>query len=241
VVDRVNINIYCDESCHLKNDGNDIMVLGALSCPKDKKYEVYQDIRKIKQKHNINSKLEVKWVKISNPKIELFEDLIEYFFNNEFLSFRAVVVKNKKLLDHEKYNNGDYDLWYYKMYYLLLDKCCYPDNEYRIFIDIKDTNGGPRLKTLRKVLCNNKYDFMGDIIQDIEQVNSDRADLLQITDIFTGALSYYHRGLYDDPEKSNLKKRIIKKVISYIGEDIKVGTCKTEKKFNIFIWEPRGI
>lgn len=26
-------NIYCDESCHLENDGQPVMVLGALSCP----------------------------------------------------------------------------------------------------------------------------------------------------------------------------------------------------------------
>ena len=28
-------NIYCDESCHLRNDGQKAMVLGALWCPLD--------------------------------------------------------------------------------------------------------------------------------------------------------------------------------------------------------------
>lgn len=27
-------NIYCDESCHLENDGQKSMVLGAVSCPR---------------------------------------------------------------------------------------------------------------------------------------------------------------------------------------------------------------
>ena len=27
------IHIYCDESCHLENDGMKAMVLGALWCP----------------------------------------------------------------------------------------------------------------------------------------------------------------------------------------------------------------
>ena len=29
-------NIYCDESCHLENDGQKAMVLGAVWCPLDK-------------------------------------------------------------------------------------------------------------------------------------------------------------------------------------------------------------
>lgn len=27
-------NVYCDESCHLPNDGNSVMVLGGVWCPK---------------------------------------------------------------------------------------------------------------------------------------------------------------------------------------------------------------
>jgi hypothetical protein len=30
------INIYCDESCHLENDGINVMGLGGLWCNKDK-------------------------------------------------------------------------------------------------------------------------------------------------------------------------------------------------------------
>lgn len=29
-------NLYCDESCHLENDGQKAMVLGAVWCPDDK-------------------------------------------------------------------------------------------------------------------------------------------------------------------------------------------------------------
>ena len=29
-------NVYCDESCHLQNDGNDIMVIGGVFCSKTK-------------------------------------------------------------------------------------------------------------------------------------------------------------------------------------------------------------
>jgi len=233
-------NIYCDESCHLENDDSNVMVLGALSCPDDKKKQIYNDIRAIKAKHDIHSKVEVKWTKVSHSKIDMFEELIEYFFSNNDLHFRALIAKNKNRLDHAKYNNNDYNLWYYKMYYLLLDKICYPNDKYRIFIDIKDTNGAPRVKKLHEVLCNNKYDFMHDIILDIQQINSNRADLLQLADLLIGALSFYHRRLYYEDNRSICKKQIVSKLINHIGQQaIDYGTNVTERKFNIFIWEPR--
>ncbi|SHJ87863.1 Protein of unknown function [Caminicella sporogenes DSM 14501] len=233
-------NIYCDESCHLPNDKSDVMVLGAISCPEEKKKKIYQDIRNIKLKHGIHSKVEIKWTKVSMSKIEMYKDFIDYFFKNDDLCYRALIAKNKGQLNHEKYNDNDYDLWYYKMYYLLLDKFCYPYNKYRIFIDIKDTRGGPRIEKLHEVLCNNKYDFKRDIILSIEQINSERADLLQLTDLIIGALSFYHRGLYYDPNKSMAKKQIVEKIKEYIGQAIDNGTSVFEKKFNIFVWSPKG-
>lgn len=233
------INIYCDESCHLPNDVSDVMVLGALSCPNYIKSEVNQDIRRIKCQYDLDSRIEIKWTKVSGAKIGMFEDLIDYFFSNPNLTFRGIIAKNKSKLDHKKYNDDDWDLWYYKMYYLLLDKLCYPQNQYRIFIDIKDTNGGPRLRKLRQVLCNNIYDFKGETILDIQQINSSRTDLLQLTDILTGALSFYHRGFFTSPEHSFLKKKIVSKLISHIDSDIETGTPLSERKCNLFVWLPK--
>ena len=41
-------NIYCDESCHLPNDGQPLMVLGAVWCPVDKSREISVRLREIK-------------------------------------------------------------------------------------------------------------------------------------------------------------------------------------------------
>ena len=46
-------NLYCDESCHLPNDNSDIMVLGTIICLKIDKQQIFQDIRAIKEKHNM--------------------------------------------------------------------------------------------------------------------------------------------------------------------------------------------
>ncbi|EEW5233460.1 DUF3800 domain-containing protein, partial [Escherichia coli] len=33
MLNRRTFNVFCDESCHLLNDHNKVMVLGALWCP----------------------------------------------------------------------------------------------------------------------------------------------------------------------------------------------------------------
>ena len=50
--------------------------------------------------------------------------------------------------------------------------------EYRIFIDIKDTCGGTKVKKLQEVLCNNKYDFKHEVIRDIQQIKSNESEIL---------------------------------------------------------------
>lgn len=230
------INIYCDESCHLEKDKSDVMILGAMSCERDSKSKINDDIRNIKLKHGLSSWFEIKWTKVSNAKIDFYKELIDYFFYNS-LSFRGIVARGKKELDHYKYNKGSFDLWYYKMYFLLLDLIIKPTDEYKVFIDIKDTNGGPKVKKLQEVLCNNIYDFKHEVIKDIKQINSNESEILQLADLLIGALGYYHRGLN---HKENGKSKLIQYIINTHGIDISANTLKSERKFNILIWEPRG-
>lgn len=44
----ITFNIYCDESCHLQNDHQQVMVLGAIWCPLEKTREIAVRLREIK-------------------------------------------------------------------------------------------------------------------------------------------------------------------------------------------------
>lgn len=78
------------------------MVLGAISCNKLYRKRIFKDIENIKIKHGIGRKSEIKWSRISMSKIDFYKEIIDYFFENENLSFRGLVVRNKDLLNHEK-------------------------------------------------------------------------------------------------------------------------------------------
>lgn len=227
--------IYCDESCHLPNDEFDIMVLGGIICSEENKNRIHKDIRDIKEIHEISSFTEVKWTKVSQNKIDLYKDLIEYFFDNDDLEFRAVVTLEKKSLNHNRFNEGSFDKWYYKMYFYLLSWFISPDNKYRIFLDKKDTLGGPRVKKLHDVLCYNEYDFKRDVIIDVQQVDSKNNDIMQLADILIGAVSYYHRQLH---QNSNAKTELVKLIQVRTNNSID-GTRPYQRKFNIFKWNPR--
>ncbi len=229
------INIYCDESCHLEYDLSDIMILGGIACNEDEKKQIFEDIRNIKIKHGLSSWFEIKWTKVSQSKVSFYKELIDYFFEKK-LKFRSVIAKNKKSLNHNIYNEGDYNEWYYKMYYLLLDCMISPDEKYRIFIDIKDTKGGPKVKKLHKVLCNNIYDFKSEVIKDIKQINSKESEILQLTDLLIGAIGYKNRNLNSSKTKLDIINYIEKKY----DRKLNMSTYRCEQKFNIFVWEPKG-
>ena len=44
------LNLYCDESCHLENDGESVMLIGGISCPDYVRNIVYKEIKRNKKK-----------------------------------------------------------------------------------------------------------------------------------------------------------------------------------------------
>ncbi|MBQ9120108.1 MAG: DUF3800 domain-containing protein [Lachnospiraceae bacterium] len=230
-------NVYCDESCHLEKDLSPVMILGAMYCPAENKKQIYDEIRAIKAKHNISSFFEIKWTKVSASKIDFYLELLDYFWNNQDLLYRGLVASGKQSLDHDKYNGGDYDLWYYKMYYRMLDPVISPNDKYHIMVDIKDTRGGKRVAKLREVLCNNIYDFKKEVIDQIGQINSKESEILQLADLINGALAFYHRGLADNLDSNAGKIGFVRALQKYV--DLDNNTKYGERKFNLFIWKPK--
>ncbi len=227
------INIYCDESSHLENDKQKVMVLGAVWCPYEKKDEIFERIREIKIKHKLKRDFEIKWTKVSKSKVEFYLDIIDYFFDDDDLHFRALVVPDKTILDHKKMNQ-DHDTWYYKMYFSMLKVLIDPHAKNRIFMDIKDTRSANKMRKLHNVLCTDQYDFNRDIIEIVQTVRSHEVELIQLADLLIGAVSYVNKGLSTNEGKLKVIERIQKRS----GYSLTLTTYLKESKFNIFIWHP---
>lgn len=225
-------NVYCDESCHLENDGQKAMVLGAVWCPDEKRHEIAVRLREIKARHKLGRGFELKWTKVGQTKLDFYRDCIDYFFDDDDLRFRAVIVPDKSLLNHAQHGH-DHDTWYYKMYFTLLKTIFAPGNHYRVYIDIKDTLGHEKVCKLHDVLCNNSYDFSRQMIERVQRVHSHEVELLQITDLLSGALSYHHRQL----GQSEAKLALIRRIQERSHYSLNQSTLLREDKFNMLVWQ----
>ena len=83
-------NVYCDESCHLENDNQSAMVLGAIWCPVEKRQNIAESLKLIKKRHGFSSSFELKWTKVSISKLPFYLDMINYFFDCNDLHFRGL-------------------------------------------------------------------------------------------------------------------------------------------------------
>lgn len=234
----MDFNVYCDESCHLEHDGIKVMVLGAVWCPRDNVKIINERIRQIKARNKVSAKTEAKWTKISPAKEQLYLDLVDYFFDEANLHFRALIIPDKSQLDHERFNQT-HDLWYYKMYFEMLKAIFSPEDCYEIYIDIKDAHTYHKAQKLKEVCCNSMYDFTDKIIRKLQPIRSEEVQIMQMVDILIGAAGYNNRVFPDEHIKSKAKMNIIKLIKKRSGYSLDKSTLLRENKLNLFFWEAR--
>lgn len=232
MVDTQLYNVYCDESCHLEHDGIPVMAWGAVTCPESEARAIASAIRALKAAHGLKSGFEAKWTKISPAKAAFYLALIDLFLADDRLRFRGLLVPDKGLIDHARFSQS-HDDWYYKMYFTMLRPIFCAPHRYRIYLDVKDTRGGPKTRKLHEVLANSLYDFDQQTIERVQQVRSHESELLQIADILIGALTYANRGLATSPAKA----AIIGRLRASLGQQALSRTSPFAAiKFNILVW-----
>ena len=231
-------NIYCDESCHLEHDGINDMVLGAVWCQQEKLKEVTQRIKQIKLRNGVAANAEMKWTKISPAKVQLYADLVNYFFDDDDLHFRALVIPDKSKLDHNRFRQ-DHNTWYYKMYFDMLKVILSPKDRFEIYVDIKDTHSYWQTQKLKEVCSHSLYDFSERVIKIMQPVRSEEIQIMQIVDILIGAVAFRNRSFSDGIERSKAKQHIIDLIVERSGYSLQRSTLLKEEKCNIFIWDAR--
>ncbi len=226
-------NIYCDESCHLQSNDSKYMLIGAVYCPKSKVKEVNKYIKDLKKIYDFSCGMELKWNKVSKKTEKLYMDIINYFFNTDYLKFRVIVI-DKTVLNHEKYEQTEND-FYHKAYYEMLKYIISPENSYNIYPDIKDTKSYYSHQVMLKFLRLKISDYNGETIKKVQPIKSYESSVIQINDILIGALSYYYRGLNINKTKLNIVNQIRK----LYGNSFDSTSFYSNTKFNIFIWRSK--
>ena len=241
-MDSQEINIYCDESCHLEHEIENVMLISCVYCLKDKTKQISTDLRALKEKHGLSKRAELKWHKISKNKKDYYYELVNYFINNDNINFRTVIIPNKEKLKHNLHHQT-HSSWYYKMIYVLIKhicKClCKDSSKYNIYIDKKENSYEAKQEIIKLKECLNFAFFYKTF--HVQNIVSDQSELLQLNDFIQGAISYYNRGYYhnDNKECSETKQKIVEMLLKKLN--IKLNQTNINKKCNILVWEADNI
>lgn len=220
------INIYCDESRHTSNPEDPYMVIGALSCPRDRKVEITRKINLLRKQHAIWR--EFGWKTLSPNRCDFYRALLELFSSEPDLAFRCIVV-DRGILDHERFNQGDNELGFYKLYYQMLVYWLKPTCGYSIYLDWQQNKAQSRFDDLRDIL---RRKLTGKAkIECLEPVNSDNIPLIQLADLLIGAVGY----AWNDRQGSATKVDFCRDLARSLGlPRLNVATTLKSEKFNIF-------
>ena len=211
------------------------MGFGCVCVPKQAARNIALRLRDIKCRNSCTQ--ELKWTKVSPKNIGFYKEVSDYFFETDSLRFRSLVVENKSMLDHDSYNLGSHETFYYKMYYTLLkniiDKRSSGDT-YTIYFDIKDTKGSLRIRELQKILSNSLHDFDHSVIRRMQIVRSNEIEPLQLCDFLLGAVMYKSRHL----DTSHAKLEIVSHIENRSGYNLAFSNEPWQNKFNLFHFMP---
>ncbi|WDF55314.1 DUF3800 domain-containing protein [Mucilaginibacter sp. KACC 22063] len=196
-------NIYCDESRITKER---FMVIGGIIVNSKSLNELSLKIRSYREQNGMI--YELKWSKVSNNRIQQYKNLVDLIFElieENRINFRSIIADTSKF-NHRKYNGGDGELGFYKMYYQLLFHCfgsdylldnLNQDNSFIVFPDHKTTNY--MLGELKSRLNNNMFYKLGSRsspFRSIEPTDSKKSDFVQLVDILIGAIGYHKNELH---------------------------------------------
>jgi len=226
------INIYCDESCHLEKSIERIMLLSCVYCSKDKVSFIVKKIKILKEKHGIWKFAEIKWTKVSESKKDFYFDLLNLFLEESCLCFRTVII-NKNILNPEKYPQKENISWYYSMIYVLvkyiIDKNA--DLDYFVYLDKKE-NSAKSKSEIRKTRDFLHKRYSKEI--KVQNILSHQSDLMQLADFIQGIVSFYNRELYLLKDCSPTKKYLMEHLKSSLN--IELDKNNNNSKLNIFKW-----
>jgi hypothetical protein len=229
--------IYCDESrpdlFTSKAEHKDrYLLIGGLWLPAEKRTEVKQKIKDLKNTHKIGG--QIKWQKISNSRLKFYFELIDLFVSLGLdLRFRCIAVEVRKI-NFKLFHENDAELGFYKFYYELIHHWILDFNEYYIFCDTKTNRRPDRLSTLQ--LCLQRSNLSSQI-HSIQAVPSKESALIQFADFLLGATS---SDLNESIDERSAKMKILVHLRKQLKRKKLTPTVKSEEKFNIFEIQLQG-
>lgn len=183
--------IYCDESCI----SDRYHVIGGLILNRNQEPIVIEKIKTYRASTNMNK--ELKWTKVKNQKREQYIQFVNIgsqLFLDNIAHFHALVMDSHQY-DHKRYSAGNAETTFYKMMYQFVlhrfGRYLKPNDRFSLFLDQR--NSSYSLNDF-KIIMNRglvkRYGLPQSPLRDVVPLNSKEHDLIQMADVFMGAIGF---------------------------------------------------
>ena len=181
----------------------------------------------------------MKWTKVTNHHLMAYQAFLEPFFSLPGVVFNCIVI-DKHMVNLRKHHNGDGEKFLDVAFYLLISRnskrYLSRNCSIRVFRDEKSPSDIARNRTLTDVL--NRWfmrEYLKCPVEPVEHQDSRDCDLIQLTDILTGAVSSAMNQTSSRAAKAEIMSAIARKV----GRDsLHPDDMKGCPKINVWLWRP---
>lgn len=193
-------HIYIDESSQTNNR---YLVLGAVVVPEPHVETLEQAMSTARLPELPFT--ELKWAKVSKSKVQAYERFVRVFFAHATAQFHSVVVDTTQLR-HRVFNEGDRDRGFNKEIYQLVLKCgrLHRESVFHVFPDRRSTvHPTEELRTIINHGMHKKFGRSRDWpVRKLHFADWEQRPVLQLADLFAGAIAYRCNGHHIRPEAS---------------------------------------
>lgn len=188
---------------------------------------------------------ELKWIKLSGGRASpLFRSLADAFFEHPSARFNALVIEANHRSAMGQFD--DDELTYYKRLHWLCRKRVERGASYQLVLDRRTDKHADRLGDLKNVLnaaARLELSVTCDCIRSVVAVDSRNEPLVQLADLFLGAVCYHYNGRHLQQGASISKCDAAAYVArrARFPNDTIAESPRWEKKFNVWRWRDREL
>ncbi len=139
-----------------------------------------------------------------------------HFFNHPTAEFKCLIVDTHKI-DYGMLHDNDRENAFFNFYFYALSRHLVPMHDYIIYADDRQNKRSGRWRDLQTQI-NDYWLHQGEksaIVRNLQPVDSKRHDLLQLANLFTGAIGYD----LDEYSTSAHRLEFVRHIASRIGAD----------------------
>lgn len=217
---------FFDETGSLNDKINRFFCLGMIKCMQP--FYLDSNIREIRQKYQFYD--EIKWNTLSKAKIEVVKETVEAVFETPGIYFSCIVINKDNIKFEEDFESNPYRA--YQEFTEALLKQSIDKNE--ILTVLADYVTTPKDIRFEVDVKHNLNKFLNRLaIGGIHRVDSKGVNIIQIVDLFIGAVVYCYKKDLKLVSGDKNKIKILNLILNKLQKKVFAGGIST-KRFKVF-------